>query len=135
MQNINNNQWPKNITKLSFDWDSLITLNDIILDPQAYNEIKSYNINIGELDDLSVGEYIIHFWFNINDKHIGERMELKIIIKEHENPDLSKIKEFRQHYSLSESDYSDAKLLELLKKNQFNEEEAFSDLFNDSLLK
>ena len=134
LQNINNNIWPDNKTKLSFDFDSQIIPNDIILEPQAHNEIKSYNITIDKLDAFSPGEYKVPFWFNVNDKNMGEKMELKIVIKEKENSDLKKIQQFRKNYDLCESDYSDAILLELLQENNFNEEEAISVLFNKSVL-
>ena len=43
---------------------------------------------------------------------------------------IDKIKEFRDTFNLSEDEYSDEKILEILKENNFNYENAFSSLFN-----
>ena len=40
------------------------------------------------------------------------------------------MKEFRDNYGLSEQDYSDERLCEILKENQFNSEKAFEALFD-----
>ena len=43
---------------------------------------------------------------------------------------MDKIKEFRENCDLRESDYSDEKLYEVLKKTNFKYEKAFESLFN-----
>ena len=43
---------------------------------------------------------------------------------------MKKIEEFRKIFDLQKNDHSDEELLEALKKNNFNFEEAFSSLFN-----
>ena len=54
-------------------------------------------------------------------------------LKKKKNDDLLKYKneinEFREMFSLAKSDYSDDKLLEILKKTNFNYESSFEILF------
>ena len=43
---------------------------------------------------------------------------------------MDKIIEFREKFNLSKDDYTDEKIFEILKDNDFNEENAFTSLFN-----
>ena len=43
---------------------------------------------------------------------------------------IDKIQEFRDTFNLSEDEYPNEKILEILKENDFNYENAFSSLFN-----
>ena len=43
---------------------------------------------------------------------------------------MEKINEFRETFSLSENDYSNEKLFDILQENDFNYEQAFSSLFD-----
>ena len=124
--------WPKNNTKLVFDFKtSKFIQDDLILEPQRFNEEKYYDIIIRELDQYPAGEYNVYLWFEVNGKHYGERIEFKIIIKEKTNQDFDKIKELRKTFNLSEEDYSDGKILESLKTNNYNYELTFMDLINN----
>ena len=42
---------------------------------------------------------------------------------------MDKIKEFRENYNLNENDFSNEKILESLKNNDFDQEAAFASLF------
>ena len=134
LKNNKNITWPKNNTKLVYDYSSSnFVQDDLILDPQKSNEEKKYNLIIKELDQYPAGEYNIFLWFEVNGKHFGERIEFKIIIKEkdNDNEEFKKVEDFRVQFNLfNKDDYPDAKLLDLLKKHNFNSELAFMELIN-----
>ena len=127
--------WPENDTKLIYDKSSDLISNDIKLDPLAPNEEKSYQIKLKGLKKYKVGEYNCFFSFCINGEKLGEKITLTLILREKEkNDDLVKhqqeINDFRDTFGLEKEDYSDAKLLETLKKHDFDFESAFSSLFD-----
>ena len=62
--------------------------------------------------------------FNVDGQNYGNLLVLTIKIKE------GKITEFRNKFDLSEEDYTKGKLIEILKKNNYNEDKAFEELFN-----
>ena len=136
--NIKNNgslDWPKNTAKLIFEDNSDIKGEEVILQPQKCGEELKYEVMFKQLEKLKVGEYKSYVRFEINGETIGEKLILKNIIKEKENNDddinnfIDKINEFRGTFNLDENDYSDERLLEVLRDNDFNEELAFGALF------
>ena len=125
--------WPKNDAYLKFDSKSEIKGDDLILKPQKPNEKMNYEIQFNNLSEYKEGEYKSYMHFYINEENYGERLVLTIkiskkIISEVEQ-NLDKIKEFRELYDLNESDYSNEKLYNALKNNDFDIELAFSSLF------
>ncbi len=129
LKNNKNLIWPKENTKLIFDYCSNFVQNDIILEPQKFNEIKEYDITFNELDSYPAGEYKIVLNFEINGENYGDKIEINLTIKEKDD-DLIKVNEFRNIYGLNEDDYPDGKLLELLQKFNFDFEKAFDSLAN-----
>ena len=125
--------WPEG-SKLIVDNKSDLRANEIILKPQKPGEQQSYNANFGDLKNIKEGEYKSYLTFeNSEDVFSGEKLTLKIIIKKKKNEieqNIDKIRDFRDNYALSTEDYSDRKLLEILKKNNFNFDKAFESLFN-----
>ena len=133
MKNNKNITWPENNTKLVFDFNSNFVKNDINLLPQKLNEIKDYEIVINDLEEYPPGDYNVYLRFEVNGEQYGERIEINIVIKEKQNDDLIKIKEFRKLFNLPEKDYSTENLLELLKKHNFECESAFLEIiFNNN---
>ena len=130
MKNNKNITWPENYTKLVFDFNSNIVQNDINLLPQKFNEIKNYEIVINELGDYPPGNYNIYLRFEVYGEQYGEEIEINFVIKEKQNDDLIKLKEFRKLFNLSEKDYTTENLLALLKKHNFDYENAFMELLN-----
>ena len=139
MKNNKNIVWPKDNTKLVYDYhNSNFIQEDIVLEPQKYNEERKYNIIIRELDQYPTGEYNIYLWFEVNDEHYGERIGFKIIIKEKKNEiinnkmneHLIQIEEFRNQFQLSKEEYTNEKIFEILEKNNFNFEQSFMDIIN-----
>ena len=125
--------WPEG-SKLIVDNKSDLRANEIMLKPQKPGEQQSYDAIFDALKEIKVGEYKSYLTFeNSEDVFSGEKLTLKIIIKKKKNEieqNIDKIRDFRDNYALSTEDYSDRKLLEILKKNNFNFDKAFESLFN-----
>ena len=91
---------------------------------------------VNNLSGYDIGEYKLVFLFWSGGRIYGENITamIKIIEKDDKKTEIDnnieKIQEFRETFNLSEEDYSDEKLLEILKDNDFNFENAFSSLFN-----
>ena len=128
-------QWPKKETKLIFDKTYQLKGKNVELNPLKPNEEQNCVIKIEGLGKLPAGEYFSGVWFNVNGINYGNMIKIKIIInKKEENPIkkcIEKIKAFREEYSLSEEDYSDEDLYNILLSNNFNFTIAFACLFGD----
>ena len=124
MKNNKDITWPKDITKLVFDYNSNFILKDIILLPQKYNEIKNYEIIINKLEEYPSGDYNIYLRFEVNGEQFGEKIEINFVIKE---DDMIKVNEFREIYKYFNIVISDDKLLDLLKKNNFEYDKTFKE--------
>ena len=85
LKNNKNNTWPKENTKLVFDYCSNFIQNDIVLEPQKYNQTKDYIITINELSSYPPSEYKILLNFEINGENYGDKIEINLIIKENNN--------------------------------------------------
>ena len=90
-----------------------------------------YEIKIKISENCKAGIYEAFLCFCLNDKIIGDKMKIKIIIQSNKKEvNLGdSIKKFRKEYTLLEKDYDDEKLGELLKKNNFDFAKSFSNLF------
>ena len=125
--------WPLNSTKLICDKESKFIGNEIKIDPLNKGEEKKYKIIFKNLEKNPIGEYVCYYWFYANGKPFGEKITLRINIKEKGEEEIEKykdkIKEFRDNYDLSVDEYSDERLLECLKENEFEFEATFGKLF------
>ena len=137
IKNDGNIDWPESAAKLKFEPKSQITGEDVNLQPQNCLEEKNYTIKFNNLKNLKVGEYNSYMSFYINDEKVGEELNLRINIKPKINPleeeinkHMDEIQELRETFSLSEEDYTNEMIYDSLKKNDFNIEETFSNLFN-----
>ena len=135
LKNSGNKTWA-NDSKLLVDPTSKCKVDEIILDPQKPNVEKGYPVTIKDLKNYPEGEYKIIFWFYSGGKIHGEKIVAIIRIKEKDekkneiDENIDKIQEFRDTFNLSEDEYPNEKILEILKENDFNYENAFSSLFN-----
>ena len=120
LRNTGQNVWTKNNIKLIYDKNSEIVGNEIKLGPQKPGEKKKYKINLKNLNEFPVGEYKSFLVFSVDGNPFGEKLKVKIIIKN--------IKHFRDKFNLPEIDFSDEKIIEALKENNCNEENAFLSL-------
>ena len=75
------------------------------------------------LGKYSAGEYNSYLLFYANGHNFGEKITLKIVIKKDEY--LEKVKDFRNSFCLDEIEFPDENILEILKKYNFNFEQAF----------
>ena len=124
LKNNGEEPWPLNKTKLIYDKESLLKEKDILLEPQKLGEEKKYEIILNNLGKLQLGEYKCILSFGVGLKTFGEKIILKLNVKE------KAIENLRTEYGLLEKDFSDEKLLKVLKRNNFNFEKAFEELFN-----
>ena len=135
LKNSGNKTWA-NDSKLLVDPTSKCKVDEIILDPQKPDTEKGYPVTIKDLKNYPEGEYKIIFWFYSGGKIHGEKIVAIIRIKEKDekkneiDENIDKIQEFRDTFNLSEDEYPNEKILEILKENDFNYENAFSSLFN-----
>ena len=109
--------------------------NEIKIEEQKPGEEKKYNIVFKGLERYPIGEYKSYYLVYINGTPLGEKLSLRIIIKEkiivnELDEYMEKIKEFRENYELSENDYSDERIFEVLKENNFDFEASFSKIFD-----
>ena len=112
-----------------------------LLKAQEYLEKENYEIEIN-VGLFPPGNYNVVMWFEVNGKVYGSQIVIKIVIKKKneinniindvDNNEMSLVQKFRDEYDLSIDDYSDEKLLNMLKENQFDFTQTFSDLFNNS---
>ena len=119
--------WPKNKTKLIYDEESYIMDEDILLKPQKPGEEKKYEIVLKNLGNLKVRKYNCILSFDAGLKSLnffGEQIFIKINVKE------QAIGNFRKEFSLSEKEYSDEKILKVLKENNFVFNKAFDKIFS-----
>ena len=123
-------------SKIINDPSSSLKTNDIDLAQQKPNEERGYKVVIKNLGRKPNGEYKIIFLFYTNKNIIGDKITAMVKIKEKDNEksemeeNMDKIMEFRDTFNLSEDEYSNEKIFEILKDNDFNFENAFSSLFN-----
>ena len=135
LKNNGKESWPINKTKLIFDKDPNIKSEDIILNPQKPDETNSYDIIFKQIENYTVGEFKFSLWFNVDGQTYGDKIiiTLKIIEKEKQKNEIEenmdKIKEFLEDFGLTEGECSNEKILEHLKKNNFDFEKTFNSLF------
>ena len=123
LENNGNNTWPRYHTFLVFDRESDLTSDNINLEPQKPKEQKSYYIKFTYLGQKTTGELASYLNFFIDDKEIGEALTLKIIILD------IRVKQFRDIYSLSEEEFTYERLLDILRRNNFDFDKSFNSLF------
>jgi hypothetical protein len=136
LKNNGNKTWAPD-SKLINDPDSSFVTDVILLAQQKPNEERSYKITVKNLGKYPDNDYKIIFHFYSGGKIHGEKITALVQIKEKDKDKKSeveeyndKIKEFRETFNLAEDEYPDDKILEILKENEFNFENAFSSLFN-----
>ena len=118
-----------------FERESQINGNEIILRSQKPGEEGKYDIILSGLKKYSPNQYKSYLGFCIDDDEFGDELVLTINIKEKNTnkkemeENMDKIKEFRDMFDLKEEEFSDEKLFEILKQNNFDYEESFSLLF------
>ena len=135
MKNDGTKSWPIERTKLIFERESCFDGDEVLLYPQKPGEQKKYDIIINNIYDSQPGEYKPFLRFYVDGNPVGELLTLTVIIikKNSQNHIINQnkkiIKEFRDNFGLSEMDYTDEKLFEILKENNFNFEKSFESLF------
>ena len=96
---------------------------NIELNPLQFKQYQQLEIGF-DLKNIDPGEYQCLLNFNVDGQNYGNQLVLTIKIKE------GKITEFRNIFDLLGKDYTKGKLIEVLKKNNYDEDKAFMELFN-----
>ena len=136
LKNNGKEAWPKGNAKLLFERNSKLIGDEISLEPQKPGEEKKYYALFKNLGNYPAGEYKSFLSFYVDDKIFGDKLSLRINIKKKDkgndeiNEYIDKIKEFRETFSLSETDFNNETLLEVLKDNDFDFESSFQSLFS-----
>ena len=107
------------------------------MEPQKCGEEHIYKVKFNKLKSYKEGEYKSYLRFNIFGKKIGDIIDLTIKIMKKENPDdemkqyIQDILDFRDQFGLSEEDFPNKRVFDLLKENDFDSQMAFESLYND----
>ena len=118
--------WTTN-TKLCCDKTSELKCDDITLKPLANNKSQKVECKFNRLNELEYGKYTIFLNFVVDNIIYGEK--IKIVLECLYNEEKEKISDFRRQYNLSLEDANDEIIKEYLKKNNWNFEKTFSNLF------
>jgi len=130
LKNNKKNKWPQGKAKIVSDCSSNFIGDDIILEPQDYNEIRNYSYVVKDLGSYPIGNYKIFLCFEVNEEPYGDKLLLKVEIKEKQNLYIEdKIKEFREIYCLSKEDFSDEHIKNAIQKYNYDYSRAFFSLF------
>jgi len=132
LKNTSQQTWMKGDAKLVFINSNLGKKMDILLDTQKPGEIKNYKVVFNDLSPYQEGDYKSILRFNINDQNIGKPIKLTVSIeeskKEKEINEVNKIvTDFKNKFDLIS--FTDEKLLEILKKNNFDFNKSFESMF------
>ena len=138
LRNNGKSAWPMNNAKLTFDEFCDFKAKEVILKPQRPQELELYEIVYKDLYGYPPNEYNSILKFSVNDQFFGDDLQIKFEIKSKKVPNndnevniyKEKIEEFRELYYLSNDKYSDDKLLNALKINNFDYALAFGNLFD-----
>ncbi len=121
-------------SKLVYDSNSAIFGDVVRLKPQKPGESSNYTLFLKNTGKMPKGDYKSYLLFYSNGKRYGDKILIKVSIKEKEkvndDEDMEKVREFRDNFGLSEEDFDDERLLEVLQKYNFQFDKAFEDLFN-----
>ena len=137
LKNNGTQTWPEGKTQLCFERESEINGDEIRLRPQKPGEIEKYLIILNRLSNYSCNQYKSILSLYIDDEAIGDHLILTINIKEKDKNNkeiedcMDKITEFRNNYNLGIEDYSNERLFEALKRNNYDYDATFSSLFSD----
>jgi hypothetical protein len=129
IKNIDNKDWRDNEMFLKANKNSQLKINDYKLYSIRKGESKRINLNIPSINEIPDGIYNIILDFCVNNKIYEEPIKFKVKIIQDKN--LLKIIEFRNMYALSEKEFPNEKILEALKRNNFDYYKAFDDLFKE----
>ena len=126
IQNNGIKNWTRN-TKLCCDKTSELKCDEIELSALAKNKSQSVECKFNRINELEYGKYTIFLNFVVDNIIYGEK--IKIVLNCLYNEEKEKISDFRRQYNLSLEDASDEIIKEYLKKNNWNFEKTFSNLF------
>ena len=133
LKNNGNRAWHED-SKLKVAQPSDFTTDDTILNQQEPEEEKDYELIFNNLGRLQIGEYKSYLEFYSGGEKYGDKLEIIIKvnsdnIKEEIEKYINQINGFRDYCSLNEKEYPNEKILEGLKKNNFDYDKTFDSFF------
>ena len=127
IRNKGNTDWKEKEIFLKTNQNSQLVIHDFKLSNLKKGDSQRVKLNIPKINEITDGTYNISLDFCVNNQIYGEPIKLKVKIIPDEN--LLKVIEFRNNYNLDKNDYSDEKILYLLKRNNFDFDKTFGNLF------
>ena len=127
IKNNGNKDWKENETFLKTNKHSQLVIKDVKLYPLKRRDSNWITLNIPAINEITDGNYNIILDFCVNNQIYGE--PIKIVVKILPDENLLQIIQFRNNFNLNKNDFSDEIILNVLKKNKFNYDKAFGDLF------
>ena len=129
LRNISNIDWKENGMYLKTNKNSELVINEYKLSNLRKGDSQKVKLNIPKINEIPDGTYNISLDFCVNNQIYGEPIKLKVKIIQDEN--LIKIFNFRSIYQLNENEYTNEQILFYLKKNKFNFEKTFNEMFDN----
>jgi hypothetical protein len=127
IRNKDNIDWKEKEIFLKTNQNSQLFIDDYKLLNLKKGDSQKVKLNIPRINEIPDGTYNISLDFCVNNQIYGEPIKFKVKIIPDEN--LLKVIEFRNNYTLDKNDYSDEKILYLLKRNNFDFDKTFGNLF------
>ncbi len=127
IKNIGINQWSDD-TKLCCDNQSDLRCPEIKIKPLKQNVSDYVSCVFEGLEQIGFGKYIVLLNFIVDELIYGGPIKITLICEE--DKELTKVNEFRKEFGLTKKEHDDQKLKQILKKNNWNFEQAFDKLFD-----
>ena len=119
--------WTIDKTFLKINEYSGLLFNDIKLSPLSIEDFENVNLKIPFINEIDEGIFNIIFDIYVYEQKYGKPIKFKINFFKDKNQE--KINKFRRMFDIKETDFSDERILDLLKKNNFDFEKTFENLF------
>ena len=130
IKNIGNIDWKENEIFLKTNKNSQLKFNDYKLLPLNKGEKQKISLTMPSINKFKDGQYNIILDFCANNQIYGESIKFKVKILQDENI-LVKIIDFRRNFELDEKEFPNEKVLEALKRNNFDYDKTFAFIFNN----
>ncbi len=130
IKNIGNIDWKENEIFLKTNKNSQLKFNDCKLSPLNKEEIQKISLTMPSINKFKDGNYNIILDFCANNQIYGEPIKFKVKIFQDENI-LVKIIDFTTKFDLDEKEFPNEKVLEALKRNNFDYYKTFQYIFNN----
>ena len=129
IKNTGNIDWKENEIFLKTNKNSQLKIKDYKVNALRIGESKKIKLYFP--NEIKDGNYNVVFDFCFNNQICGEPIKFVVKILPDDDENLLKVIEFRMNFDLDENDFPNEKILKALKKNNFDYEKTFQDIFNN----